>query len=103
MIKKLIGIALYIPTYYAIGAIKWLVDSPNPREQFSTEQIVAACNSYVDQVHMYHRLAARNGLTLNQGASLGVYRQQLIAYIKVLHKRKAHVEVQSIIGKLTNV
>lgn len=104
MIKKLLGIALYVPTYYAIGAIKWVVDSPDPREQFSTEAIVAACNATVHSIHEYtYNSYVRSGLNPSQVDALGMHRQQLIAYIKVLHKRKAYAEVQTIIEKLANV
>lgn len=104
MIKKLIGIALYIPTYYAIGAIKWVVDSPDPREQFSTEQIVSACNATVHRIHEYtYNSYVRGGLNKSEVTARGMYREQLIANIKVLHKRKAYAEVQSIVEKLANV
>lgn len=103
MIKKLLGIALYVPTYYAIGAIKWVVDSPDPREQYSTEQIVAACNATINRIHDYLYLYARNGINKREINVLGMHREQLIANIKVLHKRKAYTEVQTIIEKLANV
>lgn len=103
MIKKLIGIALYIPTYYAIGAIKWVVDSPDPREKYSTEQIVAACNATVPRIHNYLYVYAHNGINKGELSALGMYRDQLIANIKVLHKRKAYAEVEAIIEKLANV
>ena len=102
MIKKLIGIALYIPTYYAIGAIKWVVDSPDPREQYSTEQIVAACNTTVNNIKSLQELCIRHQLIASREA-LNMYREQLIANIKVLHKRKKYAEVQAIIEKLANV
>lgn len=102
MIKKLIGIALYIPTYYAIGAIKWVVDSPDPREQYTTEQLVSACSATVNSINSLQELYIRHKLPTSK-AALTMYREQLVSNIKVLHKRKAYAEVQAIIEKLANV